>query len=118
MLRPHVSGNTATPPNTILTSANLSSCNVQSNIYNEGTTATPTLSDFVPIDSFNFTGVTRLRQLKMPAEIILENAYHYARDDLATGISGASWKFVYPGLTTPTVSPNLFHLNVAPFGRW
>jgi hypothetical protein len=121
LLRPHLSGNSGLPPATtgiVLTEAvpsYLSKCTTDSsNIYNEGTIATPNLADFVPIDSFNCTGVIPPNATPDPTTLVYTgNVYHYARDDQG---AGASWKFVYPGLMIPSATP-LCHFNVLPWAQ-
>ena len=63
--------------------------------YDEGTTAAPNAADFVPIDSFDCSGIAAgARRDRRCLALCAVNG------------PGMEWKFVYPGLYNPAATPH------------
>lgn len=62
--------------------------------FNEGPTATPHAADMVPVDSYDFTGLSMGATGETPTE------WYYVRPSLSTAVPGPTnktWHYVYPG---------------------
>ncbi|CAN5434030.1 hypothetical protein BH09PLA1_BH09PLA1_03500 [soil metagenome] len=84
---------------------NLSASSAADNVYDEGTESSPRLADFVPIDSYDFTGLIATPPAaegsESPGAVM-----HYVREN--GDADSHAWKFVYPGLMLPNpVTPNV-----------
>jgi hypothetical protein len=101
LLRPHCSGLLAAGAS--YTDQNLSQSTASGNVYNEGTVAAPRFSDFVPVDSFNFTLLVQTPGISAGGNYT-GTVWHYERLDDGT----QPFTCVYPGLMLPQ-STTCFH---------
>ena len=92
LLRPRRGDGTLTQCNSLTSGAT----NYASNTYFESfADGTPNLADFVPIDSFDFSGLSQVGSgTNVPAP-----SWYYARPNPGiAGVAQYAWQFVYPGL--------------------